>query len=228
MEKLSPRQKDAVRGLALGESCKETGSRLHLSDKTVWRHLWGACEKLGMSICQKGMLIRLAWRAGLVSCICVVCLGVSIDPRSAIKPPPGTNVFCAVVFAQNGCCWSDPSADVRWTNGSRTNAAFFEWGAVNPAWKVSNYILRCYPESGAWRNDVSMGTNLSGSVSLLAPPKTNRSCWFSNVYYRSPYPNGFWVTNAGPKDFKVENPTGKEFFKGIPGHEATNSRVIWF
>lgn len=230
MEKLSPRQKEAIVGLALGETGKETGARLHLSSKTAWYHLWRACEKCGISVHQKATLIKLAWRAGLVSSICVVCLGASLDPRSAPHLSPvghhGTNVYEFIVSAQNFCCLSEPSALVTWT-GHAQQMVTLAWGeSKGPS--ITNYLLRWWDKARGWTNNANTGTNLTLTVSLAAPPKTNWFCWFTNIYFRNPYIDGFWVTNAGPKDFPVTNGTGKEFFQGIPGHPATNSKVIYF
>lgn len=98
---LTPVQLEIVRRTADGQTRKQIADGLGISVKTVDYHFVGCGLQLRQSIYAKtktnctALLVRWAVRAGIVSCLIVICGCQAPSPRSSVKAAPGRVVSFA-------------------------------------------------------------------------------------------------------------------------------------
>lgn len=243
VESLSPRQQEVLVGIADSKTCGEIADSLHISPKTVEWHRGNLVSRLGLPGYDSASLTRIAMRAGLVTCLVLLCAATLPVPKLVTRPqrksarlvvqsPKGAETFTlagavlpkprSVPLAWDYSFTNNPGVvnfiGYYWTNSAASNSV--TWGKVLSG-TVSNLLARATYWFGVRAEDTN-GT-LSDLSNVVTDHPTNLVLTLvyggTNLLCAYSVRGPWWLTNRTV--LNLTNPVGKFFVRGL----GTTNRI---
>lgn len=135
--------------------------------------------------------------------------GQDLPPLPKVAPLPPKLFYFAATATENNGMESDFSNEVWHTNTNQSVTVTLAWDASLGTNTITNYTVYMGRASGTYSNRTYAGTNLSATVRLYPPPKTNRVITLytvnaTNLQY-STRPQSPWLL-AGKTNLCFTNP----------------------